>query len=157
MTRFPFGAPPPTARCSERFPLSRTAGEGAGARSATAGEGASASTVRARKPAPAPARDGSINFAGVRLTNPGRVLYPDPGITKLALAQYYEAVGDWALPHLANRPLSLVRCPEGYDKGCFYQKHISAGMPELVGRIEIADKSVTRTYLVIETLAGLAV
>ncbi|HEY8873154.1 MAG TPA: DNA ligase D [Stellaceae bacterium] len=128
-------------------PLARIAGEGARGRSPTAGEGASANSV--------PARDGSITFAGVRLTNPDRVLYPDPGITKFALAQYYDRVKDWALPHLANRPLSLVRCPEGYDKECFYQKHISAGMPDVVGRIEIADKSVTRTYLVIENLAGL--
>jgi bifunctional non-homologous end joining protein LigD len=124
-----------------RKPLARIAGEGARARSATAGEGI--------------VRDGSISFAGVRLTNPDRVLYPDLGITKLALAQYYDRVKDWALPHLADRPLSLVRCPEGYDKECFYQKHISAGMPDVVGRIEIADKSVTRTYLVIENLAGL--
>jgi bifunctional non-homologous end joining protein LigD len=102
-----------------------------------------------------PARDGSISFEGVRLTNPDRVLYPDRGITKLALAQYYAAVEDWALPHLANRPLSLVRCPEGYDKECFYQKHISSGVPDAVGRVEIADKSVTRTYLVIENLASL--
>jgi bifunctional non-homologous end joining protein LigD len=101
------------------------------------------------------ARDGSITFEGVRLTNPDRVLYPDCGITKLALAQYYAAIKDWALPQLANRPLSLVRCPEGYDKECFYQKHISSGVPDIVGRIEIADKSVTRTYLVIENLAGL--
>jgi bifunctional non-homologous end joining protein LigD len=133
--------------------LSRDAGEGQKGRAApkplsrTAGEGASATTM--------PARDGSITFAGVRLTNPDRVLYPDPGITKLALAQYYDRVKDWALPHLAGRPLSLVRCPEGYDKECFYQKHISAGMPDVVGRVEIADKSVTRTYLVIENLAGL--
>ena len=101
------------------------------------------------------ARDGSISFEGVRLTNPARILYPDCGITKLALAQYYAAIKDWALPHLANRPLSLVRCPEGYDKECFYQKHISSGVPDVVGRVEIADKSVTRTYLVIENLAGL--
>jgi bifunctional non-homologous end joining protein LigD len=101
------------------------------------------------------ARDVSISFAGVRLTNPDRVLYPDRGITKLALAQYYDAIKDWALPHLANRPLSLVRCPEGYDRECFYQKHISAGVPDAVGRVEITDKSVTRTYLVIENLAGL--
>jgi bifunctional non-homologous end joining protein LigD len=112
-----------------------------------AGAGASAAIV--------PARDGSISFEGVRLTNPDRVLYPDRGITKLALAQYYAAIKDWALPHLSNRPLSLVRCPEGYDKECFYQKHISSGVPEMVGRVEIADKSVTRTYLVIENLAGL--
>jgi bifunctional non-homologous end joining protein LigD len=100
-------------------------------------------------------RDGSISFEGVRLTNPDRVLYPDRGITKLALAQYYAAVKDWALPQLGNRPLSLVRCPEGYDKECFYQKHISSGVPDVVGRVAIADKSVTRTYLVIENLAGL--
>jgi bifunctional non-homologous end joining protein LigD len=106
-------------------------------------------------PALSPQAGGSITFAGVRITNPDRVLYPDRGITKLALAQYYDRVKDWALPHLANRPLSLVRCPEGYDKECFYQKHISAGMPDVVGRVEIADKSVTRTYLVIENLAGL--
>jgi len=112
-----------------------------------AGAGASASIVRSR--------DGSISFEGVRLTNPDRVLYKDCGITKLALAQYYAAIKDWALPHLSNRPLSLVRCPEGYDKECFYQKHLSSGVPEMVGRVEIADKSATRTYLVIENLAGL--
>jgi bifunctional non-homologous end joining protein LigD len=128
-------------------PLARIAGEGARGQSPTAGEGAAAST--------APARDGSIGFAGVRLTNPDRVLYPDRGITKLALAQYYAAVADWALPHLAGRPLSLVRCPEGYDKECFYQKHISSGVPDSIGRVEITEKSVTRTYLVIENLAGL--
>jgi len=101
------------------------------------------------------ARDGSISFEGVRLTNPDRVLYPDCGITKLALAQYYAAIKGWALLQLGNRPLSLVRCPEGYDKECFYQKHISSGVPDVVGRVEIADKSVTRTYLVIENVAGL--
>jgi bifunctional non-homologous end joining protein LigD len=142
----PLPNPPPQAP-SPTLPRKRGR-EGRG----LAGEGtvkaeASASIVRAR--------DGSIGFEGVRLTNPDRVLYPDCGITKLALAQYYAAIKDWALPHLSNRPLSLVRCPEGYDKECFYQKHISSGVPDVVGRVEIADKSVTRTYLVIENLAGL--
>ncbi|MGE5270799.1 MAG: DNA ligase D [Thiohalocapsa sp.] len=104
---------------------------------------------------PPPRRDGSIEFEGVRLTNPGRILYPEQGITKLALAQYYAAIGDWALPHLANRALSLVRCPEGYDKQCFYQKHLSSGVPDVLGRVEITEKSTTDTYLVIENLAGL--
>jgi bifunctional non-homologous end joining protein LigD len=102
-----------------------------------------------------PARDGSVNFAGVRLSNPGRVLYPEQGITKLALAQYYATIADWALPHLAGRPLSLVRCPEGHDKQCFYQKHLSSGVPESLRRVPITEKSVTRTYLVIDDLAGL--
>jgi len=91
----------------------------------------------------------------VRLTHPDRVFYPDQGITKLALAQYYAAIQDWALPHLANRPLSLVRCPEGQGGECFYQKHVSSGVPDVVGRVEIRDKSGSETYLVIENLAGL--
>src|SRR5205814_10713760 len=48
-----------------------------------------------------PARDGSVDFARVRLTNPNRVLYPEQGITKLTLAEYYAAIEDWALPHIA--------------------------------------------------------
>ncbi len=141
-------SPHPPAANAAGPSLSRTAREGARGQSPGAGEGIT------RKPAPVQA-GGSISFEGVRLTNPNRVLYPDCGITKLALAQYYAAIKDWALPHLANRPLSLVRCPEGYDKECFYQKHISSGVPDVVGRVEITDKSVTRTYLVIENLAGL--
>src|SRR4051812_33782473 len=103
----------------------------------------------------APARDGSITFEGVRLSHPDRVLYPEQGITKLALARYYAAIRDWILPELRNRPLSLMRCPAGQGKQCFYQKHLSAGVPETVGRVEITESSATRTYLVIENLAGL--
>jgi len=105
----------------------------------------------------APGRDGSITFEGVRLTHPDRVLYSDRGITKLALAQYYAAVRDWALPELANRPLSLVRCPEGYDKECFYQKHATTAVPNVVGRIEIPDGTGTGNgvYTYIKDFAGL--
>jgi bifunctional non-homologous end joining protein LigD len=141
------GPPSSAVRERTRKSLSRTAGEGARARSARAGEGTSADTK--------PARDGSITFEGVRLTHPDRVFYPDQGITKLALAQYYAAIQDWALPYLAGRPLSLVRCPEGQGGECFYQKHIGSGVPDVVGRVEIRDKSGSETYLVIENLAGL--
>jgi bifunctional non-homologous end joining protein LigD len=91
----------------------------------------------------------------VRLTHPDRVLYPDQGITKLALAEFYAAIEDWALPHIAHRPLTLVRCPEGQGKECFYQKHLSSGVPDVIGRVEISEKSGSETYLVIENLAGL--
>ncbi len=87
----------------------------------------------------APARDGSITFEGVRLTHPGRVLYPEQQITKLALADYYYAIRDWALAELRNRPLSLVRCPEGQGKECFYQKHATPAVPEVIGRVEIPE------------------
>lgn len=128
-------SPHPPAASAAASPLSRTADEG----------------VRPR----AAARDGSISFESVRLTNPDRVLYPDQGITKLGLAQYYAAIKDWALPELRNRPLSLVRCPEGQGKECFYQKHLSSGVPDALGRVEIAEKSGSETYLVIEDLPGL--
>ena len=119
-----------------------------------AGQGTSIGAMRAPPPA-AVKVTGGVSFAGVRLTNPDRVLYREEGITKLALAEYYAAIAAWALPHLAQRPLSLLRCPEGYDKECFYQKHISSGVPDALRRVEIADKGVAETYLVVENLAGL--
>ncbi|HTT78091.1 MAG TPA: DNA ligase D, partial [Stellaceae bacterium] len=102
-----------------------------------------------------PARDGSVLFAGVRLTHPERLFYPEAGITKLDLARYYAAVEDWALPHLAHRALSLVRCPEGYTGECFYQKHFASGAPDMLGRVTITEKAKTETHLVIENAAGL--
>src|SRR5690606_13264120 len=62
-------------------------------------------------------------FAGVKLTNPERVLYQQQGATKQDLAQYYEDIQHWILPYVAFRPLSLVRCPEGWEAQCFFQKH----------------------------------
>ncbi|HYU11556.1 MAG TPA: non-homologous end-joining DNA ligase, partial [Stellaceae bacterium] len=134
--------------------LSPRAGRGSPKAKPRTGEGHS--QKREAKPQALPStRDGSITFEGVRLTHPDRVFYPDQGITKLALAQYYAAIKDWALPHLAHRPLSLVRCPDGQGGECFYQKHVSSGVPDVVGRVEIPEKSGSETYLVIENVAGL--
>ena len=104
-----------------------------------------------------PARDGSITFEGVRLSSPDRVLYPEQGITKLGLAQYYAAIRDHVLPELRNRPLSLVRCPDGQGKECFYQKHATTAVPAVVGRIDIPEGSGTGTgtYTYLKDLAGL--
>ena len=52
-------------------------------------------------------------FAGITLSSPDKVLYPDVGVTKLDLARYYEAIAPYILPYAVNRPISLVRCPEG--------------------------------------------
>jgi len=127
------------------------------------GEGQSSKAAKARPQISSPeskanivsARDGSIEFAGVRLTHPDRVLYPDQGITKLALAEYYAAIADWALPHIAQRPLTLVRCPEGQGKECFYQKHLGPGVPDVIGGVKIPEKNGSETYPVIDDLAGL--
>lgn len=91
----------------------------------------------------------SVTHAG-RLTNPDRVLYPDIGLTKAALADYYEQVADWMVPHLRGRPLTLVRCPTGYQK-CFYQKHVNEKVPPAIGRIEIEEDEGRDTYMLAES------
>ncbi len=107
------------------------------------------------RPAAKTGRNRSAEIAGVRLTHPDRVLYAEEGITKRDLANYYWTIRDWALPHLAQRPLSLVRCPEGRGEACFFQKHVGGGAPKVLGRARIAEKSGTAPYLVVENAAGL--
>lgn len=92
--------------------------------------------------------------AGVRLTHPDRLLYAEQGITKLGLAEFYEQIADWILPHLVDRPLSLVRCPQGPRKTCFYQKHLGPGAPSVLGRVTIQEKSKTNDYSVVKNIAG---
>ncbi len=94
-------------------------------------------------------------MAGVTLTHPDRVLFRDQAITKLGLARYYEAVADWMVPHVADRPLSIVRCPEGERGACFYQKHAAPGVPKQVKRVRIRESGGgTASYLYVDDLAG---
>jgi bifunctional non-homologous end joining protein LigD len=94
-------------------------------------------------------------FAGVRLTHPDRVVFPDENITKRDLAIYYTAVAPFLLPHLEGRPLSLVRCPGGSTKACFFQKHPGDSMPDRLRGIAVKEKAGTTTYMVVDDLAGL--
>jgi bifunctional non-homologous end joining protein LigD len=92
---------------------------------------------------------------GVRLTSPDRVLWPVPRVTKVELARYYERVADRILPHVAGRPLSLVRCPRGTDRPCFFQKHPGDGIPDELARIRVSEKRKTARYLFLDSAAGL--
>ena len=67
--------------------------------------------------------DGPVRVAGIAISHPHRILYSPQGVTKHELARYYEQVADVMLPHVAGRPLTLVRCPEGQGQACFYQRH----------------------------------
>jgi len=96
-----------------------------------------------------------IYVAGVRLSNPDKVLYPEQGITKGDLAAYYQAVGPAMLPHVANRPITLVRCPTGRQKKCFYQRHAGSGVPAELGQVDISGFEDSGAYLYIRDLAGL--
>jgi bifunctional non-homologous end joining protein LigD len=92
---------------------------------------------------------------GVRISHPDRVVDEETGLTKLALAEYYADIAPWILPHLKDRPLSFVRCPEGVGAQCFYQRHIAAGMPSDVHPIRLTEKGKEESYLSINTLKGL--
>jgi len=93
----------------------------------------------------------SLTVAGVRVTHPERVLFDELGLTKGALAEYYEAVADHLLPDLKGRPLSLVRCPQGPDEGCFFQKHIDAAWSGEIERVSIAQSDGEGIYAVANT------
>ena len=94
-------------------------------------------------------------LAGVRLTHPEKVVYPDNGISKLDLAMYYRSVSGWLLPHLQHRPLVIVRCPEGQAKECFFQKHPGMGTPTNLRRIPIEEKKRRENYLIVDDVEGL--
>lgn len=93
-----------------------------------------------------PRRD-PATIEGIAISHPDRVVFPDRGITKRQLVEYYSALGDRIMPHIANRPLSLLRCPSGIDD-CFFQKHFSTGAKS-VRRVAIREKSETAEYLVL--------
>ena len=90
---------------------------------------------------------------GVRLSNPDKLLYPDQGITKAELAGYYVEVADRILPHVADRPITMVRCPTGQEKKCFYQRHAGSGVPEQLDQVTVPGFE--EPYLTIRDLSGL--
>lgn len=95
----------------------------------------------------------SAVVGNVRLTHPDRVYWNDVGVTKQALTNYYTKVWPWMRPHVTGRPLALLRCPEGADRGqCFFQKHARAGIPTEFLRL-VAEKG--DKIIAIDNLDGL--
>jgi bifunctional non-homologous end joining protein LigD len=119
----------------------------------------SASSAKAAKPArrasnAKEARAGDIQVAGVTFTHPDRVLWEDQGVTKQELAEFYLDTGEWLLPHLTNRPLTLIRCPGGTQKKCFVQRHSWAGMSDFIHCTTIPDNSGTQEALTVTDIQG---
>ena len=110
-----------------------------------------ASAVKPEEPAKAPAPD-----TGIKISSRERVIFPDSGQTKGELADYYEKIGPIMLPFLASRPVSLVRCPQGRARKCFFQKHDSGSFGPHVHQIPIREKDGgTEDYLFIEDTPGI--
>ena len=93
--------------------------------------------------------------AGVRVTHPDKLMFPELGLTKLDIAQYYESVGRVMLPHLKGRPLTLVFCPTGVGEGCTYLRHSKVWGPKAIRRVKIQEKTKVGEYMVVDTLEGL--
>ena len=89
-----------------------------------------------------------------QLSSPDKLLFPDDGISKQDLADYYSAVMDWLLPEIHDRPLSLVRCPGGIGAQCFFQKHATPGL-ELVSLVPVTESDGgSEDYLVVTDAAS---
>ncbi len=94
-----------------------------------------------------------IKIAGVTITHPDKLFYPEDKITKLDVAKYYEKVEKYILPELKGRAISMVRVPNGIKGPRFYQKHPGETFPEYIERVQIREKSgEIDTYITIDAL-----
>ncbi|MFY9935841.1 MAG: DNA ligase D [Silvibacterium sp.] len=123
---------------------------------------AAAKTVPAKKKATAKSPPANAaTHAPVRLTHPDKLLDAESHLTKQQLADYYWAIAPHMLPHIAGRPLSLVRCPEGTARPCFFQKHVNNTLPPDTESVPVRDRKTGKVepYITLSTpeaLAGLA-
>ncbi len=111
----------------------------------------------ARTPAASPhiVIEPGFDIEGVRMTNPQRILYPETGVTKQEIAEFYREIADWVLPHVTGRPLSLVRCPQGHDKNRFYQKHLHDVGVSALREVVVKKRNRALAHIVIDDLSGL--
>jgi DNA ligase D len=114
-------------------------------------------------PRPAPARRakslkpkliGDRELAAITLTNPEREIIAGSGVTKLDIALYYARVGDWLLPELLRRPVTVIRCPTGDLKDLFYQRHAFAGLPPGVETVDLADEEGRGAFITVTEPKG---
>ncbi len=115
-------------------------------------EDKAASEVVAEKPVPSP----TAPEIHVKISSADRLIFPDSEVTKGDLAAYYAKVSAIMLPWTANRPISLVRCPQGRGKHCFFQKHDAGSFGDHVHQVPIKEKDgSTENYLYVDDADGL--
>jgi bifunctional non-homologous end joining protein LigD len=98
-------------------------------------------------------KSGQVEVADVHLTHPDRVYWDDAGVTKQALADYYVNVWKRMAPHVVDRPLAIVRCPDGITGECFFQKHIASNIKDSPLRHPVESKE--HDVIAVEKLSDL--
>ncbi len=91
----------------------------------------------------------------VEITHPERVVFPRQKLRKGDVADYYQRMARWILPEIAGRPLSLLRCPDGVGKACFFQKHHGPGLGDAVHAVPLQQKSGREDYVYVDDARGL--
>jgi bifunctional non-homologous end joining protein LigD len=92
----------------------------------------------------------------VKLTNPDKVLYPATGTTKSDIFGYYTRIAELMLPHVAGRPATRKRWPNGVDQDSFFEKQLASSAPDWLPRASVSHRSGTTTYPIIDSADGLA-
>ncbi|MBB3693265.1 DNA ligase D [Sphingomonas sp. BK580] len=115
----------------------------------------SAAEVVVERPAPAP-KVAAAPTTSIKVSSRDRVIFPESDVTKGDLADYYLAVAGIMLPWVGHRPVSLVRCPQGRAKHCFFQKHDAGSFGDTVHQVPIREKDgSTENYLYVDSADGL--
>ncbi|MBA3506125.1 MAG: DNA ligase D, partial [Betaproteobacteria bacterium] len=99
--------------------------------------------------------DDANTIAGITISNPGKPLFPEAQLTKRDLALYYHDMSEWILPHLKNRPVTLVRCPDGWEKECFYQKNATDSVAQVIDRVKVQTSDGPAQYMMANSTSAL--
>lgn len=94
-------------------------------------------------------------IAGIKLSNPAKILYAEDGYTKADIASYYADIEQWIMPYLQDRPLSIVRCPDGYHKSCFFQKHVADDSDSHLQSIQLDPAGKDAKYFIANNLPAI--
>lgn len=113
-----------------------------------------ASSQKGERPMKANGKD-TIIIEGIKISNPNKVIFADPEITKADVVRYYAKVAERMLPYVSHRVLSIVRCPKGVAQTCFYKKHPGPGSKGIVTIPLLTSDGKTEEYFYIETITGL--
>ena len=97
----------------------------------------------------------SVGGRDVEISNAAKVLFPDDGITKLDLAEFYARIAETALPHYRDRPVTMQRFPDGIEADGFFQKNVPDHFPDWIERAEVPKEGGTVTHAVVTEAATL--